>query len=165
MASSSLTAEAGAVTYTTTPSSLTAEAEAVTHTTPVTSAAASSIDVEHSALNGAHNVITIRYPKDCGSTAFRHDYSVVAQRLATIQNRFRVVHDLRRTERLRQLPWRDLLKDAYNIASRGKVEKVAFLLNLSFTMQATLAIFLRLSPVQPARAFTCDAKAQAWAAG
>ena len=108
------------------------------------------------------NVIALSYPADCTNKDFRREYYLLGGRLAAAENPFQLVHDLRKVNVL-SLPLRDIIADATAIARHGKVERVAFVLDVSPVVRRAIQAGLYMCPVQPARLFTGDQDAIAWA--
>ena len=108
-------------------------------------------------------VISLRWPRDCSTERFKVTYAAASKQLAVAARAFTLVHDLSRC-RLLTIPWELVVGDASDIAKKGMVQRVCFILRVNRFLRRSLAPALNaFSPVKPARVFSDAETADAWA--
>ena len=110
----------------------------------------------------ADDTILLSYPDVCAGEDYTADYARASELMYQRERRFALIHDLRAV-RLSSLDTSSILSDARGIAKRGKVQRVAFVMECEGFTGATIQSAIRnFCPVQPARVFSDLRSATEW---
>ena len=109
------------------------------------------------------DTILLSYPDICSGDDYDADYARASELMYQRDRNFALIHDLRAVQ-LSSLDTSTILGDARDIAKRGKVARVAFVMEceggfVAATIQSAIRNFC---PVQPARVFSDIRSATDW---